>query len=69
MIGDGFDYLDSVFKQRVQMYLRTRRPFSVIVARCTFGLNCRFVFFCEKLTLCPDIGPLPHTSHFAIISP
>jgi len=66
---EGFVYLESVFKQRVQIYLRTRRPFSLIVARCTFGLNCRLVFFCEKLTLFPDNGPLPHTSHLAIISP
>ncbi len=34
-----------------------------------FGLNCRLVRFIEKLTLCPNWGPLPHTSHLAIITP
>gem|GEM_PF-2722143 len=51
----------------MQMRIRFGTPFRTIVTRCTFGLNLRFVFLFEWLTLCPNIGFLPQSSHIAIV--
>jgi hypothetical protein len=53
---------------RVQTRLRTNRPFSMTWIRWMLGLNCRLVAFIEWLRLLPDMGFLPHISHFAIAS-
>jgi hypothetical protein len=59
----------SVRMHLVHMYLLTKRPPSNTRTRWMFGLNCRLVLRFEWLTFCPNCGPLPHTSHFAMGMP
>lgn len=49
------------------MRIRFGTPFRMTVTRWTFGLNFRFVFRLEWLTLWPNIGFLPQSSHIAIV--
>ena len=51
----------------MQMRIRFGTPFRMTVTRWTFGLNFRFVFRLEWLTLWPNIGFLPQSSHIAMV--
>jgi hypothetical protein len=55
-----------VFRHFAQMYMRFGVPDSVTFMRCTLTFQRRFVCRMEWLTLFPNCGPLPHTSHLAI---
>ncbi len=58
---------DNVRKQRVQIWTRLYSPSIITRLRWMFGRNMRLLAFLERLTLCPNIGPLPQISHFAIV--
>ena len=48
------------------MYMRFSTPFTITRMRCTLTFQRRLVWRIEWLTLCPNCGPLPQTSHLAI---
>ncbi len=64
--GGGYLFLFNVRRQRVQRYIRRVLPSISTLTRWMLGLNCLLVARFEWLTLCPNWGPLPHISHFAI---
>jgi hypothetical protein len=47
------------------MRIRRLAPSTQIVTGWTLGLNFRFVFRFEWLTLCPKLGFFPHSSQVA----
>jgi hypothetical protein len=47
----------------VQTLTRCSLPSIVSLAEWIFGRNRRLVWRLEWLTLLPETGPLPHTSH------
>lgn len=59
-------FFSLVFMQVVHMYTRFSMPFSTTRTRWTFTFHRRLVCRIEWLTLLPNCGPLPHTSHLAI---
>lgn len=55
-----------VLRHFAQMYMRFGLPDSAIRLSCTLTFQRRLVCRMEWLTLFPNCGPLPHTSHLAI---
>lgn len=68
-LGYYLSSLASVLMHLVQRTLRTYFPFSSTRTRWRLGLNLRRVARIEWLRRLPNMGPLPHISHLAMLLP